>query len=329
MVAKKILLRDLAYFKTGGDSLGVYLPSSHSEIGQALRDIAATQKPLMILGGGTNSLVLDEMFPGYVLAFRNYKSILATSDHEFEVTAGVTNTEFAEYAFQRGMAGAAWMNFLPGEIGGTVRMNARCYGGEISQIVKKIFAFDRAGVEKIYDGREVFRGYKDTLFMENGEIVSKVLIALQPGKPEDIRKEMDLFRLDREKRGQFLYPTCGCVFKNNYDHEVSVSSGFLLEIADAKRIALGGAEVSAGHANFVYNKGSSSDFILEVTFQMREAVWQKFGVWLEYEMEILGQLDPQNAEKVQEKRASSRTHEQKVSLNSAKAEFKAKLKGSS
>jgi len=261
------------------------------------------------------------------LAFRDYKKITPLSEFEFEVTAGITNTEFSEFAYQKGLEGAAWMNYLPGEIGGTVRMNARCYGGEISQIVKKIYAFDRSGNEKIYHGRDVFRGYKDTLFMDNGEIVSKVIISLRPGVKEEIRKTMDMCKSDRERRGQFLFPTCGCVFKNNYDPEVSVSSGFLLELASAKDLRFQGAEVSAGHANFVYNKSASSEAILEVTFLMREAVWKKFGVWLDYEMEILGDLKDSYKSRFFEKRTALRTPEQLSDLEKAKAEFKAKLKG--
>jgi len=50
MIAKKIALKDLAYFKTGGDSLGVFFPSSHEELKESLTQVEKTKKPLMILG---------------------------------------------------------------------------------------------------------------------------------------------------------------------------------------------------------------------------------------------------------------------------------------
>ena len=53
----------------------------------------------------------------------------------------------------------------------------------------------------------------------------------------------------------------------------------------------GSAVVSSHHANFIYNTGGAkSRDILELSLQLRERVWDAFGVWLEYEMEILGTI---------------------------------------
>jgi len=315
-------LKGLAYFKTGGLSLGVYSPSSHEQLGECLRGVLATGKPYLILGGGTNSLVLDDMFSGYVIIFRQMKSIKQISETVFEVDAGVTNTEFSEFAYSKSLSGAEWMNFLPGEIGGTVRMNARCYGGEISQIVSKIMGYDPSGKEVEFLGAEVFRGYKDTLLMENHGIVSKVQVSLTPsGSLEKSREKMDFCRSDRERKGQFLFPTCGCVFKNNYHPDVSVSSGLLLELSGAKTLEFKGAKVSEKHANFVYNQGSDARSILELTFQMRDLVWRKFGVWLEYEMEILGECPDDLKQKIMERRSTPRSPEQIAALKVAKERF--------
>jgi transposase-like protein len=65
----------------------------------------------------------------------------------------------------------------------------------------------------------------------------------------------------------------------------------LMELeAKVKLLKHGGAEVSPAHANFVFYKGASARAILELSVMMREAVWSMFGVWLEYEMEILGSM---------------------------------------
>lgn len=328
MSLEMIPLSQLAYFQTGGSSLGVYSPADHEELGEALKEIARSGKPLLVLGGGTNSLVLDESFPGFVVTFRNMKSLNQVSEFVFEVDAGVTNTEFSEAAFSKELSGAEWMNYLPGEIGGTVRMNARCYGGEISQIVTKIIAFDPKGREMEF-GPEVFRGYKDTLLMDNQAIVSKVFISLSRVRSKlKMREIMDHCRLDRERKGQFLFPTCGCVFKNNYDPEVSVSSGLLLEMSGAKSLEYNQAKVSDKHANFVYNQGADARSILELTFRMRDLVWNKFGVWLDYEMEILGACPEDLKAKISEKRSTERSADQKAALKLAKERFDSMTRGS-
>jgi len=179
------------------------------------------------------------------------------------------------------------MYALPGQLGGTVRMNARCYGGEISQIATSVTTIDLDGRLHTYDGRQAFRGYKDTIFMVNREMICEINFALNPhADRSQLERMMFDCEVDRRMKGQFDWPSCGCVFKNSYD--IGVSSGLLLDAVGAKSLRVGHAVVSPIHANFVYNQGASAEDILELTFQMQELVFAKFGVWLSYEMELLG-----------------------------------------
>ena len=59
MKAQQIPLRDLAYFNTGGTSLGVLSPNNCQELQTSIKEVGLLNVPLMVLGGGTNSLVLD------------------------------------------------------------------------------------------------------------------------------------------------------------------------------------------------------------------------------------------------------------------------------
>ena len=172
-------------------------------------------------------------------------------------------------------------------------------GGEISQVCSAVTVVTKDGKIKTYDSTEkIFRGYKDTLFMENGDLICEIMLELEEvnyQQLKDVEAKMMFCERDRISKGQFIYPTCGCIFKNNHDPSVSVSSGMLLEQSGLKGKKVGGAEVAKGHANFVYNKSGSSSDILELSFLMREMVYEKFGIWLDYEMEILGTLtDNQN-----------------------------------
>ena len=290
MLFKDAKLRDYAYYGTGGTCEVLYLPKSLEDAAKAYHAILESGRPYFLLGGGSNSLVVDEHWPGAVFGFA--KLTEATVDGtSLVVQAGVSNTAVAELAFANSLAGAAWMNRLPGQIGGTVRMNARCYDGEISQIVREVkYLHRQSGVLTSSRHPKMFKGYKDTIFMESGHIVLEATLELSKGNPADIQAVMAACARDRISKAQFAYPTCGCVFKNDYD--VGVSSGALLEAAGAKGMQMGGAEVSQGHSNFVYNKGASSKDILELTLAMRELVYEKFGVWMEYEMEILGRPSP-------------------------------------
>jgi UDP-N-acetylmuramate dehydrogenase len=92
-------------------------------------------------------------------------------------------------------------------------------------------------------------------------------------------------------KGQFAAPSCGCVFKNDYG--VGIPSGMLLDAAGAKGLTRGGAEVGSQHANFIFNRKEATDRnILELTFDLQDRVYNLFGVWLQYEMELLGEFAP-------------------------------------
>lgn len=297
---KEGVLKDFAYYRTGGTCDLLCAPESVDELAEHVREIQRRKLPMQLLGGGTNSLVLDGHYPGAFVVFSKMNDV-KLEGAKITAGAGVDNSVIPALALGHGLAGASWMNGLPGQLGGTVRMNARCYGGEISQIVKKVTTVTRQGEIKIYVDPAMFRGYKDTVFMENGDLVARVEIVLEAGgDPVEIQKKMLFCRGDREAKHQYDYPSCGCVFKNDY--AVGVSSGILLDEAGAKKLKHKQAEVSVHHANFLFNKGTTSDAILEASVQMREMVYARFGVWMDYEMEILGDLPPALRVSVTQKR---------------------------
>ena len=251
-----------------------------------MRELHRSRMPYFILGGGTNSLVSDAHWRGAVLALHRMTQISDAGDSVI-CQAGVSNNDFVDHCYGRSLTGAEWMTALPGQIGATTRMNARCYGGEISKLARSVTAVTTTGELRVYDRlHEIFRGYKDTLFMHNGDIVAAVTLQLQRGDRNALATRMAAVKDDRTVKGQFLHPSCGCVFKNDY--EVGVPSGVLLEQADVQQFSQENLFISPQHANFIFNAGASSDEIVALSLKMRDAVYRKFAVWLRYEMEFLG-----------------------------------------
>jgi len=282
-----MLLRDVSYYQTGGSCEQWIAPNSVAELAEEMARIRRDRTPYFLLGAGSNALIMDEHWPGAVIMFNRLQG-LTLNNGRVLAEAGVENTRLAEQCLESSLAGAEWMNCLPGQLGATVRMNARCYEGEISRIVESVTVVTPQGQVKNYRDKAVFRGYKDTIFMSNREVVAAVELKLKPGDREQIAHRMTLCKADREKKHQFDYPSCGCVFKNDYT--AGVPSGLLLESVGVKSFSTDLVEISPYHANFLFNKGASARQILDTTFRMREAVYHQFGIWLEYEMEILGVL---------------------------------------
>lgn len=305
---KNFKLKELSYYKTGGTCHTLYLPKNKKELKQALLEIDQSKEPYFILGLGSNSLVTDDHWPGSVINLKNMTAMTQTDENTLRVESGVLNSDLAEFALHHKLGGASWMYGLPGFLGATVRMNARCYGGEISQIVTKVISLDEKAQEKTYHStkneKHVFQDYKKTVFMNNKEIITDLEISLSPRTPSLIKEKMISCYQDRKDKGQYLAPSCGCVFKNDYSKEVSVPSGLLIDFCELKGLKKGSAMVSHEHGNFIKNLGeASSQDILDLSFEVREKVWESTGVWLEYEMEILGTLSQETQEKLLEKRS--------------------------
>lgn len=294
----EISLAALSYYQTGGSCQRLYQPKTETSLIASVQDIYNDCARTMIVGAGSNTLISDEFFPGAVISLASYDHIKVEGD-SIRCGAGAINSVVAEHAYNAGLVGLGWMNGLPGQIGGTVRMNARCYGGEISQVASEVRTITDDAIVKTYHRSDEpfagypFRGYKDTVFMDNGELIFEAVLKLQKGSSEELAKErahMDHCYADRKGKGQYDFPSCGCVFKNS--HHVGVSSGMLLDAAGIKSLPTPPTvQVNPHHANFVFNTGgATSRDILEFTFMMRDAVYDQFGVWLEYEMEVLGDL---------------------------------------
>jgi len=279
-------IRDFSYFQTGGVASKILMPSTLEELADQLRSLEKSTR-IQLLGLGSNSLVSDDEFDGVFVLFKNLVH-QTLQEKTLIVGAGVENTKVAEIAYQKNLDGTSWLYHLPGQIGATTRMNARCYGGEISQIVSKVVTMNFQGERREYNNKNVFRGYKDTVFMGLSEMIIEVHLSLEPMlEPLAVRQKMDYCYADRVAKGQFRAPSCGCVFKNNY--QIGVPSGMLLDAAGVKNLKVGGAIVSDQHANFIFNiNHASARDILELSFIMRDKVYETFGVWLSYEMEILG-----------------------------------------
>jgi UDP-N-acetylmuramate dehydrogenase len=86
--------------------------------------------------------------------------------------------------------------------------------------------------------------------------------------------------------------TFGSTFVNPDDPRAEGrSAGQLLDAAGCRGLAVGGARLSPKHANFVENTdGATTAEILEVMAEARRRVYDRFGVVLEPEVQMLGEV---------------------------------------
>jgi UDP-N-acetylenolpyruvoylglucosamine reductase len=87
--------------------------------------------------------------------------------------------------------------------------------------------------------------------------------------------------------------TFGSTFKNpDQARADGRTAGELLEAAGCQGLAVGGARLSPKHANFVENMGTATTAdVLAVMAEGRRRVHERFGIALEPEVQVLGEVE--------------------------------------
>ncbi|MBM3163151.1 MAG: UDP-N-acetylmuramate dehydrogenase [Chlorobi bacterium] len=283
-----VSLREKSYYRIGGRSELYAMPETLRHLGDLLLWNRERRLPLAVMGRGSNMLFSDDPFPGIVVSMERMKRMTWISPEELFCEAGVENTALAAELLGAGRGGGEWLHRLPGMIGSTIRMNARCFGKEISAVTSSVVVMDLEGRIRWIAGEEVFLGYKQTALMRRPEIVVAAVLRFPCPKPASaIREEMERHEAERLEKHHFDYPSCGSTFKNNYG--AGEPSGRIFEDLGFKGMRRGGAEISAYHANFIFNtaEASSSD-VLALAARMRNEARSRKGVELDLEVECTG-----------------------------------------
>lgn len=270
-------------FHIGGPAECLIAARSSEEVQTVLKFCKEHQVALHILGNGSNLLVDDRGVAGIVLYIGRRMQEITVNGTEIVADAGARMALVARAAEDASLTGLEFAFGIPGNIGGGVIMNAGAYGGEMSQVVTKVEAFDEDGNLHVLEGDDLCFGYRKSTLKTHGYIVSKVYLNCKPGNKEEITALMaDLGRQRRQKQ-PLEYPSAGSTFKRPEGY----FAGQLIDQSGLKGTAIGGAQVSEKHAGFIINKGAatSKDVRTLIGF-IKSTVFEKFGVELEPEYVI-------------------------------------------
>lgn len=286
-----VSLASLAYYGIGGTAAWVVTPRSAAELAGALLWAEDEGLPVALFGKGSNILFSDEPFPGVVLTLERLSALTPLGEGRYWCEAGAANAALATLLQLDGRTGGEWLEGLPGSIGGTVRMNARCFGGEVSEVVAGVQVLTAEGHLLWRTAEELFLGYKETSLMQSREIVVAALMHFpHTDSREAIAARMAELRAERERKHHFDFPSCGSTFKNNY--AAGRSSGMIFEELGFKGARQGGAAVSEHHANFIYNLGdASATDVLSLAARMRREALERADTTLDLEVECIGRFD--------------------------------------
>jgi UDP-N-acetylmuramate dehydrogenase len=281
-------------FKIGGNALVFIEPRDTAALASCLR--ALGDIPFVIAGGGSNVLFPDGLFEKAVISLNAFSGISHNeSDGRVIVQcgAGAPMESVVEYSLVHNALGLERFSGLPGSAGGAAYMNARCFDASLCgalDSVTMLSPHDWALSEYRYDGGGW--EYKTSPFMRggrfDGSVITSVSFALKKGGDEQTRKareDAERFFNDRQKKGHFLFPSAGSVFKNN--RAFGKPSGQLIDEAGLRGLTIGGAQIAPRHGNIIINKNNASAADVKALIaRAQAAVKKRFGFALEPEIVI-------------------------------------------
>jgi UDP-N-acetylmuramate dehydrogenase len=284
-------LARLTTVRTGGDADWFAAPDEVEALVELLRWAESEALAVGVIGSGSNLLVADDGFHGLAIKLDGE---LATIDHDGErllCGGGARLPTAATKAAGWGLSGIEFGVNIPGSAGGAVRMNANAYGGQLARVLEWVEVATAQGTERRAPDQLGFTYRNSNL--RAGEIISRAGFRLRRGDPAAIRATMAEMRRRRHEAQPKGIKTFGSTFKNPDDPKAEGrSAGQLLEAAGCRGLRHGGARFSEKHANFVENfdRASTAD-VLELMAEGRRRVHERFGVELEPEVQVLGDVE--------------------------------------
>ncbi|HSR94137.1 MAG TPA: UDP-N-acetylmuramate dehydrogenase [Solirubrobacterales bacterium] len=290
-VERDFPLARLTTIRAGGDADWFARPSDAGELGDILSWAGGEGLPIGLIGSGSNLLIADEGFRGLVLKLDGDLATVARDGERLLCGGGARLPSAAARAAGWGLAGLEFGVNIPGTVGGAVKMNANAYGGELARVLEWVDVCTPAGRER-RDPAQLGFAYRSSNLRAD-EVVALASFRLEPGDATAIKATMAAMRERRHQAQPSGIKTFGSTFKNPKDERGGGrTAGQLLEAAGCRGLEIGGARFSAKHANFVENVGGATTAdVLELMAAGRRRVYERFGVVLEPEVQLLGEVD--------------------------------------
>ena len=277
-------LAPLVWFKAGGAADWLFEPADLKDLTHFLTQLHG-RVPVMALGLGSNLIVRDGGVPGIVIRLgKPFAQVEKLDDTTLRCGGGASGILVATTARDNGIAGLEFLRGIPGTVGGFVRMNGGAYGREVADILVDCDVVLADGSSLNLPAADLEYTYRHSALPPGATVVSARFRGT-PGDPAAIGAEMDRIAAAREESQPLRSKTGGSTFKNPEGKK----AWQLVDEAGCRGLAMGGAQVSEKHTNFLINTGTASSADIEgLGEEVRRRVSESQGVDLQWEIQRVG-----------------------------------------
>jgi UDP-N-acetylenolpyruvoylglucosamine reductase len=175
------------------------------------------------------------------------------------------------------------MEGIPGNVGGSLRMNAGAMGIDTFDQVVRVTFLDEDGVIRTRERDEIVSNYRNVQELRRNFALQAVFKGKHDSH-ENIKQRWQESR-DKRKDSQPIAASAGCTFKNPEE----IPAGRLIDTLGLKGQSVGNAAVSEVHGNFIVNNGkATAKDILTLIDSIRKTAKEKHNIDLETEVKIIG-----------------------------------------
>jgi UDP-N-acetylmuramate dehydrogenase len=286
-LAANALLAGSTWFRTGGPAQILFEPADEADLAYFLARLDPGID-VSTLGAGSNLLVRDGGVEGVVIRLGQAFETIAIDGLQIAAGAAVRDMKLAFAAAKASVAGLSFLRGIPGSIGGALRMNAGAYGAEIKDRLVSCRGVDRAGNILEFSNADMGFSYRHC-GVDPQVVFTHAAFAGAAGDPAAILAEMSDISRERGKAQPINARTGGSTFKNPPGRK----AWELIDAAGCRGLAIGDAQVSELHCNFLINRGSARAADLEALGEeVRKRVLEKTGIALEWEILRVGAAEP-------------------------------------
>ena len=287
--------------KIGGAAKIWIEPQSEEELYFALRELSRKGTPLFVLGAGSNLIATDDGFDGAVLSLGKGFNSRRIEGAQMIVGGSAMLPKLTHFALDHNRGNFEWACGVPGTVGGSIWGNAGARGWNGSDFesrdcaadLESVIAYERDGRRRVLRRRDMQFAYRKSSI---GDLIiaeaTFVLKRLSDEQVEDSRHAVKEL-LARRRATQPVSSACsGCIWKNptieSGEYSGCKGAGDLIEKLGLKELAIGGAQVSAIHGNFIINTGEATEAdVLQLMAKVEAEVLSRAGVQLEREVRFL------------------------------------------
>lgn len=319
-IKENVFLANYSVFKIGGPARFFVAVKSEGELIEALLWSQKNDQPVFVLGAGSNTLISDKGFNGLVIKM-DLQDINFVGSGKMAAGSGASMARVVSECIKAGLYGFEWGIGIPGTVGGSVRGNAGCFGGEMRQVLESVRVLEIPNSKPqiqnfefktfILSNNECKFKYRDSIFKKHPEwVITSAVLKLKSGNPEESRKKILEYTKHRNESQDIGAKSAGCIFKNipwdrkNIDKEkvlkqfpdippsgtvYGIPVSYLIDQAGLKGKKIGKIYISPKHANYIVNEGGgTAREVLRLVALIKEKVHTKFNIILEEEIQMVG-----------------------------------------